>query len=127
VENVTALRWAPPILFAGLIILLSSQPASGLPRTWFEHSDKLVHAAIYCLLGALTARAAVRSGRAVILAALAGCLAFGLFDEWYQQFTPGRASDLADVLADAIGATAGFLLVVRYHRRRHVPRHSTLR
>ena len=123
----TALRWAPPLLFAGLILFLSSQPGSDLPPTWFEHSDKLVHAAVYWLLGALTARAAVRSGRAVVIAALVGCIAFGLFDEWYQQFTPGRASDLADFIADAIGASVGFALVVRYHRRRHVPRHSTLR
>ena len=40
---------------------------------------------------------------------------------------PGRQPDLADWIADALGATAGFLAVMRYHRRRHVSRHPTLR
>ena len=88
----------------------------------------MVHATIYALLGALGGRAAARAlpGRRAYLV-LAGCLAFALFDEWYQHFTPGRTPDLVDALADAVGASAGFLLVLRYHPARHVSRHSPLR
>ena len=120
--------WLPLLAYAGAIILLSSQPADELPRPSFFGEDKLVHLAIYSVLGALAARAGTRArlGRGAALL-LAPCLAFALFDEWYQQFTPGRSSDLLDVLADALGASAGFLLVLRYHRARHVSRHSTLR
>lgn len=120
--------WLPLLAYAGAIIFLSSQPADDLPRPTFFGEDKLVHLAIYSVLGSLAARAGTRArlGRRAALL-LAGCLAFALFDEWYQQFTPGRSSDLLDVLADALGASAGFLLVLRYHRVRHVPRHSTLR
>lgn len=120
--------WLPLAAYAGAVILLSSQPADDLPRPSFPGEDKLVHLAIYAGLGALAARAAARARlgrRGAIL--LAACLAFALFDEWYQRFTPGRSSDLLDVLADALGASAGFLLVLRYHPARHVPRHSTLR
>lgn len=120
--------WLPLFVYAGAITWLSSQPASDLPAQLFVGEDKLVHMAIYGLLGALAARAAVRGelGRRALLLYLA-CVAYGLFDEWYQQFTPGRSSDLLDAVADAVGAGAGFALVLRYHRARHVSRHSPLR
>ena len=120
--------WLPLLLYAAGITLLSSQPSTSLPAPAFAGEDKLVHMAIYSLFGALAARAALRAGlgrRAVLL--YLACVAYGLFDEWYQQFTPGRSSDLFDALADALGAAAGFALVLRYHRARHVSRHSPLR
>jgi VanZ family protein len=134
VEDVTRARlrhlwtWLPLLAYAGGIVVLSSQPAKKLPPVFFPGADKLVHMALYALLGGLAARAAHRAGlgrRAGLL--LVACIAFGLFDEWYQQLTPGRSSDLLDALADAMGASTGFFLVLRYHRARHVPRHSTLR
>jgi VanZ family protein len=134
VEDVTRSRfrhlwtWLPLLAYAGGIIVLSSLPARNLPPLFFPAADKLVHMALYALLGGLAARAAQRAGlrrRAGLL--LVACIAFGLFDEWYQQFIPGRSSDLLDALADAMGACTGFILVLRYHRARHVPRHSTLR
>jgi len=120
--------WLPLFVYAGGITWLSSQPSTNLPAQLFVGEDKLVHMAIYGLLGALAARAAVRGqlGRHALWLYLA-CVAYGLFDEWYQQFTPGRSSDLLDAVADAVGAGAGFLLVLRYHRARHVSRHSPLR
>ncbi len=125
-----AWTWLPLLAYAGVIVYLSSQPVYEFPPPPFWQADKVVHLALYSVLGALAARAALRSrlgsGRRAGLM-LAACLAFALFDEWYQQFTPGRSSDLLDALADAVGASAGFLLVLRYHRARHVSRHSPLR
>jgi VanZ family protein len=132
VEDVRLRRWIwtwlPLLLYAGGVTWLSSQPSTELPAQTFAFEDKLVHMTIYALFGALAARAALRSelGRWAFLLYLT-CVAYGLFDEWYQQFTPGRSSDLLDALADAIGAGAGFALVLRYHRARHVSRHSPLR
>ena len=131
-EDVRPLRlawtWLPLVAYAGLIVYLSSQPVYEFPPPPFWQADKVVHAALYALLGALGGRAAARAvpGRRAFLV-LAACFAFALFDEWYQQFTPGRTPDLADALADAVGASAGFLLVLRYHPGRHVSRHSPLR
>lgn len=120
--------WLPLVAYAGLIVYLSSQPVYEFPPPPFWQADKVVHFAMYSLCGALGGRAAARAvpGRRGFLV-LAACFAFALFDEWYQQFTPGRRSDLADALADAAGASTGFLLVLRYHRPRHVSRHSPLR
>lgn len=119
------LAWLPPVAWAGIILFLSAQPARRLPDVGFRFSDKLVHAAVYAVLGALVARALARTRRpltavaaAVAVAVVAG---FGLFDEWTQSFSPGRSPDLIDAVADAVGATAGFLLAMRYHRGRHAP------
>jgi VanZ family protein len=45
---------------------------------------------------------------------------YGAGDEVHQMFTPGRNSDIADALADAVGAAAGGLLMgaVKRHRTR---------
>jgi hypothetical protein len=114
------LHWLPLALWAGGILLLSAQPADELPASWFPFEDKLVHAAVYAVLGALAARAAARAGvgRGAAVLALVGACAFGLLDEWTQRFSPGRTPSLGDWAADGIGALAGFLLLVRYHRRR---------
>ncbi|MBI5608897.1 MAG: VanZ family protein [Deltaproteobacteria bacterium] len=64
--------------------------------------DKLVHTAIYALLGALW-RVGLRGHRAGVQAwALA--TAFGGLDELHQGWVPGRSSDPWDLLADATGA-----------------------
>ena len=120
--------WLPLLAYAGYLVYLSSQPVYQFPPPPFWQADKVVHFGMYSLLGGLGGRAAARSrlGRRAPLV-LAACAAFALFDEWYQQFTPGRSSDPFDALADLLGATTGFLLVLRYHPARHVSRHPPLR
>ena len=48
-------------------------------------------------------------------------LLLGGLDEWNQRFTPGRASDPVDLLADILGGIAGAaafaLLTARFRRR----------
>jgi VanZ family protein len=109
--------WLPVVLWAALILWFSAQPADDLPDVGFQVPDKLVHASIYAVLGALVARALRRRGAVVALAAIAAIAAFGLFDEWTQHFSPGRQPDLADALADTLGAAAGYLAAMRYYRR----------
>lgn len=103
------LAWLPVALWAGLILWFSAQPADDLPDVGFAVPDKLVHGAIYAVLGALVARALRRPGVAALLCAVAVIAGFGLFDEWTQSFSPGRQPDLADALADTLGAATGYL------------------
>ena len=69
-------------------------------------------------LRGLRPEAIVPLGITLVVAAIAAIGVFGLVDEWSQSFSPGRRPDLADALADVVGATAGFLLAMRYTRRR---------
>jgi VanZ family protein len=73
--------------------------------------DKVVHFGVF---GAL-ATAAVRlvPGRHAGWV-LVGVSLFGASDEWHQSFTAGRSVELADWIADALGATVAVLAYTRW-------------
>ncbi len=103
--------WAPVALYMGAIFTASSLSHPPSPP---QVSDKVQHFAGYSGLGLLTLRAlaggqtaGVTTGTAATAWAIAS--AYGVSDEVHQRFVPGRASDPADVLADALGAAAGVL------------------
>jgi VanZ family protein len=102
--------WAPPVLYAAAIFILSSRavPMEVAPPPGF---DKLVHFGVFAGLGALLARAFVGAGvrAAVLWATLAGA-AYGVVDEIHQSFVPTRSAEALDALADAAGSLAGAAL-----------------
>ena len=81
-----------------------------MPGWW--SADKLVHGAIYGVLGALCWRARARRGARghgtgmQIIAAVAVTELYGITDELHQAFTPRRSPDPFDVIADAVGGLA---------------------
>jgi VanZ family protein len=111
---VSSQRWLPPLLWAAFILILTSIPGSHLPVLPSHNFDKVVHLAIYGVLGWLVARAWSSGSRAMAAAlavvVLVSC--FGALDEWHQQFIPQRSMDLLDWTADTAGATIGVLLAV---------------
>ncbi len=94
-------RWAYPVAVATLVFIASSRSAveSGIHVANF---DKVVHFSVYGLLGTLVLRAlgGQRWGWAIVAVSL-----FGVSDEIHQHFTPGRSTELADWVADTLGAT----------------------
>lgn len=96
--------------------MLTSIPGSDVPSVGVPHVDKVVHFALYAVLGALVARAlrpARAGGRIGAGAALLGLAAIALFaavDEWHQRWVPGRSGDLLDWWADLAGATLALML-----------------
>jgi VanZ family protein len=122
-----ALAWLPAALYMALIWLLSSgqQPVS-LEAVPFH--DKGVHFMEYGTLGVLLAHAMqgtlprASRLRVLIYAALL-TVSWGVLDEIHQAFVPGRMSETADVIADAIGALAGagiYVLVLSGWLKRRV-------
>ena len=116
-----AVAWLLPALWAGGLLLLSAQPARRLPSPFFWQADKLVHASLYFALGGLVGRALSLSaaGRWAVVAAAVALVGFGVFDEWTQEFSPGRSAGAPDALADAVGSLAGLFAASRYDWRRH--------
>jgi VanZ family protein len=105
----TLSRWAPVVVWAGLIFALSAIPSlsTGL-GTWDLVLRKAAHLAEYAILGALL----VRALGSAPLALLAGS-AYAVTDELHQVFVSGRHGSALDWLIDAIGVAAGVLVVAR--------------
>lgn len=102
-----------------LIFIASSIP--DVPALPGGVSDMTAHSWAYGVLGILVFRALAYgriSGLTIArgLGAILISTAYGISDEFHQWFVPGRTSDIHDVAADAIGATAAavLLLLVRY-------------
>jgi uncharacterized protein YfiM (DUF2279 family) len=106
------------------IVVLSSQSHLRLPGDEFDGRDKLIHASVWLLLGALyTLTAHVPTRRAAVVAIIAA-VAFGATDEIHQSFVPGRDASWFDLLADTVGATIGASIVTWYGARRWPARSS---
>jgi VanZ family protein len=100
--------WGPVAALMGVIFYLSAQPDVPLPD---GVDDKTAHYVAYMTLGLLVVRALARglparvtTGIAVITLVIT--IGYGATDEWHQSFVPGRSTELADLVADSLGAVA---------------------
>ena len=103
----TLALWAPVLAYMTFIFALSSiSNTPALPRG----SDKLLHSLLYSGLGALFARALSGGWKHVALRHVVVTICFGAMygasDELHQYFNPPRNVEVADVVADTIGAGA---------------------
>ncbi|MGH8020749.1 MAG: VanZ family protein [Opitutaceae bacterium] len=94
-----------PLLFAGLIFLASGQSRTVGPPS-IPFFDKFVHFSIYGLFATLLVRVVFHRTRRWrgALAVIALVSLYGVSDEFHQSFTPGRSVELADWMADTLGA-----------------------
>ena len=103
----------PPLVWAAIIFVESSIPGHAFPRAPLG-TDKLVHVAMFFILGWLLHRAFTHqslelvSKMSLYLTQVVTIL-YGFSDELHQLFVPGRTADMYDMTADAIG---GFLFIV---------------
>ncbi|MDP6374075.1 MAG: VanZ family protein [Vicinamibacterales bacterium] len=105
--------WVPVAAHMGLIYASSSMRGSAVPSVL---PDKLVHGAVYGLLGGLLLRALAGGRWAGVTAwtaaaAVAITIAYGASDEWHQSFVPGRTPELGDLVVDSLAATVVVLAV----------------
>lgn len=106
--------WLWPAALALLILAASHRSSLAGPR--IPGLDKAVHFAVYGLLATLVCRQG-RGWRAAGWSALA-VSAFGATDEWHQSFVPGRSTELADWLADTLGAATAVAVYTGWARYR---------
>jgi VanZ family protein len=111
-------RWIWP-LFLGLTIFIASS-SNSIPGPDIINFDKLVHFLIFGLVGVLVLRSRkpITWRWAFISILLVSC--YGAMDELRQAFTPGRAVEWQDWLADTLGACVSIFLY------KAVPLYSTL-
>lgn len=103
-------RWvaATGALVLTLAILLGGRVPEAV-QLMSRFSDKVLHALAYGLLAGCWC-VALGGRRRALAIAIAVCT--GLLDEWLQRSIPGRQSDVADLVADALGATVGAWLAL---------------
>jgi len=106
--------WGPAAVWAAVLFFLSAQSGLDVPPLFFQGEDKVVHAALYAVLGALLARGGRASASPpppwvlVVLGVL-----YGASDEWHQSFVPGRDPSLGDWAADTVGLLLGYWITSR--------------
>lgn len=97
-------------LWLAVIFWSASQPGSGESQA-ISGLDKIQHFVAYGVLAFLLAKAIYRyygwSSMVVIVLAV---VLIGVCDELYQATIVNRTSSLFDVVADGVGAVAGFIL-----------------
>lgn len=101
--------WLWPVLLATAITAASGQ-SQGRALDLIN-ADKLVHFLVFGLLATLVVRNGFAPRQAWV--AVAAVSAFGAADEWHQGFTPGRVVEVADWVADTLGAAVAVALYVR--------------
>jgi len=107
-------------VYCTLIFLLSHQPTLPMPLA-FPHQDKLSHLVAYAVMAILAWRAfshRLSATQALWLATALFCSLYGMSDEFHQSFIPGRNSEVADWLADTLGAVIAAAGMARYRQRR---------
>jgi VanZ family protein len=107
----TIARWFWPFLLATVIFFASGRGEVASPN--IVGFDKVAHFAVFGLLATLVVRTGCRPWVAVLLVTL-----YGLADEWRQSFTPGRAVEVADWVADTLGAITAVAIYTRWTRYR---------
>jgi VanZ family protein len=115
----------PLVLYAGLILGVSSISNLKSPQFRFLAADKLAHFVEYSIFAFLTYRSmsqltARDGGRLPFLVSLLVLAVFAIFDETLQSFIPGRKPDLIDYVSDLAGGilVLGFLWYRAAQKRR---------
>jgi VanZ family protein len=101
--------WGPPVIYAFFIFPFSAE-SNPLPALTSLVWDKALHVTEYAGFALLLCRAlrgeGLRWWRSIALAVILASV-YAATDEFHQLFVPQRSADVADWLADVIGATVG--------------------
>jgi VanZ family protein len=107
--------WLPVLLYCLLIFIQSSYSSpENIPS--LPYIDKVIHFAVYAILGILFFRA-FRTQRfkeninMVIMLSILSSSLYGMSDEVHQYFVPHRDADIMDFLADVMGSICGVYVI----------------
>ncbi len=103
-------RWLPAVVWASVMLIVSSIPKLGIQQGLFPGFDKLAHLIEYFIFG-VTLRYWSQTRRRPYLY---GGIILGLLDELHQAYIPGRESSFWDFAADAAGVTFGYLIIRKW-------------
>ncbi|MBD3333779.1 hypothetical protein GF356_13090 [candidate division GN15 bacterium] len=109
----------PFIVYAVLVLGVSSLPNLKSPDTGGLPFDKVAHVVEYAVFALLASRSMRRwVTYRLLLWVFSLTVVFALIDEFHQKFIPGREFDPLDYVANVAGALLGLVLVLIIRRRR---------
>lgn len=119
------LALALPLIWMGVIFWESSKTSNEIPSFSIPHLDKVIHAGIYGILGLLLFHAVGRlrppwSYRTALIATIIASL-YGITDEVHQMSVAGRTAEVADWVADTLGACISFFSAYLVNRTNRDP------
>jgi len=116
---VSFIQFQLPVVAWGFFIYVASSISSQNITMLPGFSDKLVHAGVFSIFCWLMHVALFHQGFTVVKKyslslAVFFVFVYGLSDEYHQMFTPGRSSDIYDVVADTMGGVTYALVNLRF-------------
>tara|TARA_A100001011_G_C14076241_1_gene742487 strand:+ start:359 stop:706 length:348 start_codon:yes stop_codon:yes gene_type:complete len=90
-------------LFSLIIILISSIPGNSFSGKFNFGYDKIIHFIEYSFLGYFCLKSKIKLFKSSYFFTMIFGMFFGIFDEFWQSFIPGRNSSIYDVIADFSG------------------------
>ena len=116
-KTLTSFYWIFAPLMSVAILALSSIQTPPTLDIGFSFLDKLIHFFLYSFLGIAYFCSFTKGLKKITLLRIVFTLGlaylFGIFDEYYQSFIPGRQSELGDIIADILGASFGVFLSLK--------------
>ena len=113
--KISSKYYLPVIIWAMLILTVSSIPHLKTPDLGLKIDDKIAHFCEYFIFGLLIANMFWRVNKPfpyiMITTSLIGTI-YGILDELHQLFIPGRTTDVFDMTADALGVITASLFYV---------------
>ncbi|HEY6627340.1 MAG TPA: VanZ family protein [Ignavibacteriaceae bacterium] len=109
------LVYIPLVIYWLVLFVATTLPSERLPSIGF--SDKINHFFAYFILAVLVNLMLIYQRKSRFLfvkaqiATIVICLFYGAVDELHQMLVPGRFAETWDWVADALGASAGVLIV----------------
>jgi VanZ family protein len=103
------LRWFYPVVVAVLVVVASGRSQVAAPE--IVDIDKAIHFSVFGLIATDVARALGRRRGWWAILIVSG---FGISDEFRQSFTPGRSVEVADWVADTLGAAFATTLYLKW-------------
>ncbi len=113
-ERNSRVVWSATALYMLLIFLISSVSYPPQPLPLKGYAPIIEHMFEFGILGFLlytSFKINKNTQRNAFILAVSAAILYGISDEIHQAFVPGRVPDLADVLADSIGAIIAITIV----------------
>ena len=119
-KNTFLIYYMPVVIWAVIIIIVSSLPHPYIIKSSWTKYDKVAHFIEYGVFGFLLARALwhKNNNNVTLITIIMSLFIAGVFaglDEFHQKYIPGRIGSLDDFMANISGIIIAHLVYFRYY------------